>query len=227
MTTLISPKNMYPITCDEQQKTISVRNSIFYKPFLRFAFSKYHNDQVRHALIKRSGIVFPENCYNKQRNEFYALHLGSKFNDRFRRVNYKVWVSPYECEIKRFCYIGRSLADNLVYQFHGAAGIINEALNDKLDHLVPVILATNKTPSDLKKLLGKSIWKRICKNSLSRNKLLINNIFSMCQRLYGFNINWITTSSKPEYMDFNDDNIDHLNQMLCWPSTLLAQYLPQ
>ena len=49
---------------------------------------------------------------------------------------------------------------------------INQTIEDGNSHILPFVVFTGKTTEDLKKEHGKGLWKRLCKNSHYRNKLI-------------------------------------------------------
>lgn len=84
------------------------------------------------------------------------------------------WLSPKQ--IFKYCYFGtykRALCRDTLGFLHEYKDKINQCLLDNQENLVPIIINTGKTPEELKKSLGKSVWKKIANNSFSKNKLLI------------------------------------------------------
>lgn len=84
------------------------------------------------------------------------------------------WLSSKQ--IFKYCYSGtykRSLCRDTLGFLHEYKDKINQCLSDNQENLVPIIAYTGKTPEELKKSLGKSIWKKVANNSFSKNKLLI------------------------------------------------------
>ncbi len=51
--------------------------------------------------------------------------------------------------------------------------LVEQAKKDGLQHLIPFVIAFEKSPKQLKKQFGKGIWKRLCMNSKTRNLLLL------------------------------------------------------
>lgn len=49
---------------------------------------------------------------------------------------------------------------------------INQTIKDGNSHILPFVVFTGKTAEDLKKEYGKGLWKRLCKNSHYRNKVI-------------------------------------------------------
>ena len=51
---------------------------------------------------------------------------------------------------------------------------MQQCRKDGIPHLIPFVGKFGKTPQELKKHFGTSNWKKVCKNTYSRNKLLAN-----------------------------------------------------
>jgi hypothetical protein len=47
-----------------------------------------------------------------------------------------------------------------------------QCVEDGLDHLTPIVAYYGKSPDKIKKLVGKSVWKKLANNSLTRNGLI-------------------------------------------------------
>ena len=52
--------------------------------------------------------------------------------------------------------------------------LLMQTLKDGNEHLLPVVFEFNQDTHALKKRFGKSLWKKVCKNSFTRNKLLVD-----------------------------------------------------
>ncbi len=62
---------------------------------------------------------------------------------------------------------------------------IQECRSDQLYHITPIVALFNMTPKQLKKHLGKSSWKKITKNTHSKNRYLffiIIDSYKMCSK---------------------------------------------
>ena len=54
--------------------------------------------------------------------------------------------------------------------------ILKEAYKDGIQNITPLLIAFKSSPKALKERFGKGTWKTLCKNSLSRNKLIASYI---------------------------------------------------
>ncbi len=111
------------------------------------------------------------------RNRDYARMLGIRFNDRFSKINYALWVGKDAVQIHRFCQVGQILSAGLVFRFHAYRKLIDIALANNESHLVPAILFFGTGVNQLKTGLGSQLWKTLCNNSFSRNRLIFLNAY--------------------------------------------------
>lgn len=56
--------------------------------------------------------------------------------------------------------------------------LIDQAVKDGIRNVAPIINLFGKNPQELKVLLGKSLWKSLCKNSYTRNQYLMRHIYN-------------------------------------------------
>ena len=111
----------------------------------------------------------------RESRSFYARHLGCRFNRRFLAAQFRCWVEPYPILIKAHCRTvehGGRLSNILVERFYRYLPLILQARDDGLDHLISPILYFGCAPREIKRILGKGLWKALCRNSRSRNRLL-------------------------------------------------------
>jgi hypothetical protein len=69
---------------------------------------------------------------------------------------------------KRFCPGKVNVAVKL-------KGIIQQLEKDGAHHLIPAVIFFEKDPSDIRKTVGRSAWRKIANNSKTRNKLIFRN----------------------------------------------------
>lgn len=131
------------------------------------------NQQVRKdRVLHQNNVSFPQNSTFEYYSSFYCAHLGGKFNKRYQKLSYALWVGDDHKLIHRFCHYGKNLHCELVYRFHCFRDLIMEAVGNNEQHLIPAILFFGISINDIKAGLGSSLWKALCKNSVSRNKLI-------------------------------------------------------
>lgn len=113
---------------------------------------------------------------HKKAFTFMSNELGSFFFRGWFKAMHQLWVNGNQRIIYRLCIDRKGKHGELdaekVKAFHKHKLIIAQAIADGIEHVTPIIMAFGKDPQELKKQLGKGVWKSICKNSFSRNKLL-------------------------------------------------------
>lgn len=123
----------------------------------------------------------------KTRNQSFVNITGYKpntFKKIWNKCMRKVWLDPVEKYYSKYCFsiataVRRGSVQNYkkihplrVRAVHDSLELIKQCEKDNLQNLIPFIICFNKGPKELKKLFGKSDWKKICKNSHERNRLL-------------------------------------------------------
>lgn len=77
---------------------------------------------------------------------------------------------------RRLCFNMHGISWERVQKVRSCLTIINQALLDGQDNLLPILVHEQKSPEQIKHLYGKGLWKRICKNSFTRNKLIVEGV---------------------------------------------------
>ncbi len=89
-----------------------------------------------------------------------------------------LWINPIKDLLDRYCFYstGKSHFYNIpqIQRLWNHLPLVEQLEADQLHHLVPLTIFFCASPKVLRRLLGKSIWKRLSANSLSRNKLLVS-----------------------------------------------------
>lgn len=94
------------------------------------------------------------------------------------------WIDPVREWSKRLAFVGVTSKPNkaLLEMVHKNLPILEQAKKDGIENVTPLLFAFNKNPSEVKALLGKSLWKTLCKNSFTRNNHIrkIISKYSFC-----------------------------------------------
>lgn len=170
----------------------------------KIEFLRESDFSLKLEVIEANGFKIPDFDYEigsntlelvgviKHTNSFICnLLIGSKFNDYFRRANYYVWCSQDETRIKRFCKSRKYLIPQMVYRYSRFKSIIQKAIDNQEEQIIPAILFFGKNVPQLKEGLGNSLWKQIVKSSASRNALVFSrmmvllNKYHLARRNYG------------------------------------------
>lgn len=112
--------------------------------------------------------------YNKAIYELLRCNQ-SKFMKLVRGKMFEAFIKPIPEDIRmKFCF---GATGNLhmvrVKRVMLSLSLINQTRDDNLEHLIPLIMVFQRSPAEIKKLVGSSTWKRLCKNTVSRNKALM------------------------------------------------------
>lgn len=119
---------------------------------------------------------FPGNLGMKKKAQLLTEKLGispSRWVKIWNGKMYSMWIEPHEKVIKSFCrgYKGK-------YNFewtksvHTNAHLVEQALEDGNENLIPFILVYGMPPQTLEKMFGEELWSNICANSKTRNRLI-------------------------------------------------------
>lgn len=161
----------------------------------------------------------------KYYHKAYADLMGARFNSRFQKLTYALWVGSDAKLIHKFCHSGKSLSGGLVYRFHAFRELILEAVINKEPHLVPALLFFGKPINIIKDLVGSHTWKLICKNSLSRNSLIFNALYYSMDRpaQKGVVCYEATSHRRPKISSVVQETfMPYLNRLLQLPSSVLS-----
>lgn len=91
---------------------------------------------------------------------------GTLYNERIVPVEY--WVEKLARGYNKGAYKW-----HIIDKIHNNIDSIKSLEKDNLHHLVPIAIMLNCTSTqDMRKFFGKSMWKNICGNSLTRNTLI-------------------------------------------------------
>lgn len=122
---------------------------------------------------------------NNPSKEFFKEHsiTPSQFCKVFNAAVYKSAILPY----REFAplYFRRTYKVpgkfKAVVKYHD---LLTQAVKDGQKNILPILATCGKTPQELKKELGKSVWKKLCSNSFYRNNLLADTteIYEVSQK---------------------------------------------
>lgn len=78
--------------------------------------------------------------------------------------------------VKKLCfnYPAKKLCPSKLRNLNKISATLDQLKKDNLYHLAPIVFKLRKDPSELKKEFGKGAWKKVSKNSFSRNNLLMH-----------------------------------------------------
>lgn len=93
----------------------------------------------------------------------------------FNAAVWKSAISPYK-EFQSLYFGKGNIKSGVFIQVVKSYDTLTQALRDNQKNILPIINNYGKNPEELKKELGKGLWKKLCSNSFHRNKLIINRV---------------------------------------------------
>ncbi len=127
---------------------------------------------IQHKYIHHNG------SGTKEGNQALTKKLGispKKFAHMLRGAQYKLWIKGKEDLISKLCVVSGKWNFEKIQLLNMNWDVVDQYQKDGLDHLTPLAMYTGKSTKELKKILGKSLWKSFCKNSFYRNKFILNH----------------------------------------------------
>lgn len=109
---------------------------------------------------------------DKEFNKAWSDYLGmpvSLWRRKFNGMMYDLWVKPVEHYSYLFRGMGGRVNMNMLCAVSACVGKLNQAVDDGNKNITPFIALLGLDASGLKKHFGKSLWKKLCKNSMTRN----------------------------------------------------------
>lgn len=121
---------------------------------------------------------------NNPSKEFYKKHAvtPSQFCKVFNAAVFKSAIAPY----MEFASLYFQRKSNIPGKFASVVknhDLLVQAVKDGQKNILPLLNKYGKTPQELKKEMGKGLWKRLCANTLHRNKLIILSPRPVCEAI--------------------------------------------
>lgn len=118
--------------------------------------------------------------FQKDRLAYYTKALGGnpkKYIREYQACMFKAFI-PEDLQkvAQKFCRTGkkRHWINAYVQQLNSKAGTIRQCIKDGQQNIIPLLIAQDGTysVSEFRKLIGKSVWKKVLKNTETRNFLI-------------------------------------------------------
>ena len=109
--------------------------------------------------------------FNKRWSDFLGMPV-SLWRKRFNGMMYDHYVKPVEEYSYLFRTRGGKVDNDLLRQVTDVKSILDQAVKDGNKHLTPFVVRYQADLPEIKKILGKSLWKKVCKQSMTRNLYL-------------------------------------------------------
>ena len=121
-------------------------------------------------IVNFAGLPASKGGYKQfnSRYDFPAKGLAKHVN----RIFMEMLVDPVRKYSTRYAFnhIGPSMS--VIKKLHEVKPILDQCEIDGIENVQPICLLLGKNPADCKLELGRSLWKKLCKNSLTRNTYL-------------------------------------------------------
>lgn len=140
--------------------------------FTGYSVSSLKDASIRAKVVNRLG------CSPSNHQKVIRGVIGELLIDDLQPYAGKLCLSKYNIKRKN-CRAFNTVFRwdfNKLTKLKNSIDKVKQLDKDGLMHLAPFVAIENKTPSELKDILGKSCWRKICNNSFSRNKLLVDCI---------------------------------------------------
>lgn len=121
----------------------------------------------------------PYSYHPKWFNKAAAILLGGSPKQNyafFKSLQYKYFVAPYSDILTKICYIPGMICEPALKRIAATHSICRPVFEDGLHNILPIVVATGKSPQELRKELGKGVWKTLANNSLNKNKNIVLNV---------------------------------------------------
>lgn len=148
----------------------------------------------------------PTDIFNKVRHPKTPKEMAailkmspSTFMRVWNAIMYKMWVLPILPYANDFC---KKFPYNTAYSYdtyklgkvYSMLPLLEQTYKDGNRHIAPIVFKTGKSPQELKAVLGKGLWKSLCSNTFSRNKLISNSIDKQKQDLGLYDLNMLPST---------------------------------
>jgi len=182
------PAVKYPIRVCKTTRKVSVgkweADQIYYG--LRLKEEEFYLKEIIINENDENFSVSKDNsCGYKSTHEKVASLIGPKFYSRLRTTFVKTWISPVRDSLDKYCTYWNIIKKHPFYEqgqirrTWKLQKIIFQAERDGMQNVIPILIYFVDTPKALKRELGKSVWKKVCKNTLSFNMHLVRTLISI------------------------------------------------
>lgn len=106
----------------------------------------------------------------------------------FKKVFYDFYVKPYEDVVSLVGYRCYGIDYNSLFDIIQNIDMLRQVLQDGNKHVLPLCQTFNNNTHGLKQMFGKSLWKKLCKNSFTRNKKIAQHAIKFYRNSHGVHI---------------------------------------
>lgn len=164
----------YEIIWDKQNNTVTCGN-LKLTSYTLFTKDNFFRKVVGSDVnIQQNGLPFAL-AKNKAMCEEFQTSFVSAYK-HFMKVQYTAFVGRIPNKVvNNYCRVWYKKKDVIPYRIKDVTKnleIINQVIKDGNTNILPFVVFSGKDTQTLKKEFGKGLWKKVCKNSEHRNKML-------------------------------------------------------
>lgn len=178
-----SIKRKLPIEVDVSKRIIRigkwVANDIYYNNYKKESFLDFKIEILKCNDID-TNFYYSSGCINKQKaNKYICEYLGPSFYKYLRKVSMELWIDPVRELADKYCFKANPYGcytydKKLLKRMWDYLPLVKQADSDKLDNIMPFIIYFGQSPQELKKNLGRKVWKTLCSKKHYFNRSVIN-----------------------------------------------------
>lgn len=115
-------------------------------------------------------------------NQSFTKEVGitpSAFAKMMNALQYKYLILPQSEWVKKYAYNRGKISENKYKSVVRMKEHLEQAKKDGIENIIPFIVKYEMTPHELKKYMGKGLWKSLCKNSHYKNYLIAEKDIKM------------------------------------------------
>lgn len=158
-------QNKYEFVVDEQGRTVEFAGKVF----KYYQTVKTASDSL--SVMDARTYGKPKEIY-KEFTEKFGI-TPSNFKKCFNAAMRRIWVAPVEKHVMRYAFgCNGKIVNWKVSEIWNNKHLIEQCEKDGIENVVPFVVKTGLSPKELKEALGKSVWKKITRQSMTRNKYL-------------------------------------------------------
>jgi hypothetical protein len=176
-----------------KESTFDINNLKYEFKVDREKFTVEYGGEVFHSDIQYNAKYVAEMCGfgtgKKSYADFNAKYgitaklLAKCLNREFMEV----LVAPIKKHTSRYCFNSRRCDMKAVERISKLRPVLEQCEKDNIENVAPICLLLNGDPAHCKVILGKSLWKTLCKNSLTKNVLIYKQANPRSLLDYGHN----------------------------------------
>lgn len=118
--------------------------------------------------------------YYAERYRHFTSAFGitpSNFRKIFNAAAWNLWVKPIEPWAWSFAYTRNGFKPRILNRIGAALPILSSLYPDTYN-IAPIVILYNRPLPEIKSILGRKLWRDLCHNSKTRNRLIMNAVLA-------------------------------------------------